>query len=146
MSSLLRNNDTAFAKSQIRKMVQPMELQQAIGVAQTIESKVFEVANLSSQELVDCDTKNDLGCIGGNPVMAFPYIHKYGLVSSKVYPYYGLQNRKCERSESDKPVATCDSWGVLKPKEEDKMESALRHLGPISVGFNGGDKSFLYYR
>ena len=78
--------------------------------------------------------------------MAFWYIHKKGLVSSKVYPYCGLQNRKCERNELEKPIATCNSWGLLKPKDEEKMESALRYLVPISVGFNGGDKSFFYYR
>ena len=54
-----------------------------------IESETFDELNLSIQELLDCDTSVDEGCVGGNPSLAFFYIHKYGLVPWKEYPYVG---------------------------------------------------------
>jgi len=37
--------------------------------------------SLSAQQLVDCDTAWDQGCIGGNPAFAYPYIIRHGLAS-----------------------------------------------------------------
>ena len=45
------------------------------------------VESLSVQELIDCDTKNDQGCVGGNPAFAYPYIVGHGLASEARYPY-----------------------------------------------------------
>lgn len=42
------------------------------------------VESLSVQQLIDCDTSWDKGCIGGNPVSAYPYIINNGL-ASEVY-------------------------------------------------------------
>ncbi len=120
-------------------------LDRAVAIAQSVESKAFNMVQLSVQELVDCDTKYNEGCIGGNPVMSFPYIHKYGLVSSLDYAYDGMQHNKCKKERLGKPIVTSDSWGLLKEEDEAGMKFALRHLGPLSVGFNGGDKAFLTY-
>ena len=140
-----KRTDTKIANTTIHNMVSPERLDHAVKTAQNVEAKVLQMVKLSVQELVDCDTKFNRGCVGGNPVMAFPYIHKHGLVSSSQYPYEGLQHRKCHMGDLKTPVATSDSWGILKAKDEAGMKFALRHLGPLSVGFNGGDKSFLTY-
>lgn len=144
ISSSWKHNDTLVAAKVIQSTIPPNQLNQAVHKAQQIESKAINLAKLSIQELIDCDTKHNQGCIGGNPVMAFPYIHKHGLVSSNDYPYDGVQNKKCLDDDLP-PIATTNSWGVLKAKDESTVEYALRHLGPISVGFNGGDKAFLLY-
>jgi len=120
------------------------KMQNVIKTAQIVEAKAFNISKLSVQELVDCDTNQDEGCTGGNPVMAFPFIHKYGLVSSNQYPYEGEQN-ECKKKYLQKPIASTVSWGILKPDDEHNMELALRRMGPISVGFNGGDPLFLAY-
>eukprot|EP01083_Nonionella_stella_P039084 106268_1 len=120
-------------------------LQYAILSAQHAESRAFDVTNLSIQELVDCDTKYDQGCIGGNPVMAFPYIHKWGLVSRDNYPYIGFK-QKCHKQRRKNPIAYTQSWGLIKAKNEQFMKTMLRNFGPISVGINGSDKSFLHYK
>ena len=96
------------------------------------------------QELVDCDTKYDQGCIGGNPLLAFPFIRKYGLVASEVYPYVAMEST-CRAHLLRDPVATVESWGMLEPNHEDNMETVIRKLGPIAVGLNGSDQSFLNY-
>ncbi len=54
-----------------------------------VESDTFDELNLSIQELLDCDTSVDEGCVGGNPSLAFFYIHTHGLVPWKEYPYVG---------------------------------------------------------
>ena len=145
LSQKWSRNDTTIATNEIHSRVPQNQLNIAVQNAQIIEKKAFNVSKLSIQELIDCDTRENQGCIGGNPVMAFPFIHKYGLVSNSQYPYEGKQNRHCEVDKL-KPIATTDSWGILRAKDESKMEFVLRHIGPISVGFNGSDKSFLNYK
>lgn len=81
---------------------------------------------------------------GGNPLLSFYFIHRYGLTSWKKYPYNGHEGT-CENDLVNRPVATVKSWGVLSPNHETHMELAIRYIGPISVGFNGADPSFLSY-
>ena len=101
--------------------------------------------NLSVQELLDCDTAADQGCTGGNPLLSFYFIHRYGLTSWDKYPYLGYES-KCQARLVKHPVATVKSWGLISPNHEAHMELALRHIGPIAVGFNGADPAFLSYR
>lgn len=42
---------------------------------------------LSVQELIDCDNEKNRGCNGGNPVIAYDFIIKYGLSSYITLPY-----------------------------------------------------------
>lgn len=96
------------------------------------------------QELLDCDRITDQGCIGGNPLLAFFYIHQNGLVSWEDYPYKGTQDT-CNRTHKQHPVATVKSWGILQSDHEKHMELALRYVGPIAVGINAGSPAFLAY-
>ena len=113
--------------------------------AQDVELQAFDMLNLSVQELLDCDTAADQGCTGGNPLLSFYFIHRYGLTSWDEYPYVGYQDT-CKTKVVKHPVATVKSWGLISPNHEKHMELALRHIGPIAVGFNGADSSFLSYR
>lgn len=119
--------------------------EQAIQYAQDVELRAFQMLNLSVQELLDCDTAADQGCTGGNPLLSFYFIHRYGLTSWEKYPYVGFED-KCKPKLVKHPVATVKSWGLISPNHEKHMELALRHIGPIAVGFNGADPSFLSYR
>jgi Papain family cysteine protease len=112
--------------------------------AQHTERASLTLADLSVQELVDCDTAIDDGCIGGNPLLAFYYIHRYGLSSSSAYPYLGKENL-CRRS-NQKPIAAVEAWGLLTSNHEDNMEMVLRDIGPVAVGLNGADPTFLAYK
>ena len=122
----------------------PALMKQASRLAQQVELEAFSMLNLSVQELVDCDTAADQGCTGGNPLLAFYFIHRYGLTTWDRYPYAGRQD-SCHKHRVRAPVASVKSWGVISPNHENHMEIALRFIGPIAVGVNGADPSFLAY-
>ncbi|VEU36968.1 unnamed protein product [Pseudo-nitzschia multistriata] len=170
-----------------------------------VEAEVFEELNLSIQELLDCDVSVDEGCVGGNPLLAFYYIHKHGLVPWAEYPYEGYDRTKapqrktsmttmklgnnggtiptlievpqtengqvgnypsqqatsnkehqaqlnnnaytpsCHKDKVTNPIATVESWGLLHKNHEDLIENALLYVGPVAVGINGADPSFINY-
>lgn len=118
---------------------------QAVADAQVVERDAFQMLNLSVQELIDCDTAADQGCTGGNPLLAFYFIHRYGLTSWDTYPYTGHQDT-CREELINHPVATVKSWGIISPNHENHMAMVLRYIGPIAVGINGASDSFLSYR
>ena len=98
------------------------EREAAIEEAQRAESHAIQFINLSIQELIDCDSKYDQGCVGGNPVLAFPFIYKHGLVSSNDYPYTGKQ-KHCHKKKMKRAIATAESWGVLESENEQNEET-----------------------
>jgi len=114
--------------------------EEIIQQAQTIERESLK--KLSVQELIDCDTTNDHGCTGGNPLSASYFIHKYGLTTNEEYPYIGGKNKKCYKKYTRHPIATTTSWGILTPNDEHNMKAAVRYIGPIAVGFDGSHPSF----
>ena len=130
--------------------------------ARMVEKEVFDQTRLSIQELLDCDTAVDQGCVGGNPLLAFYYIHKYGLMSWQDYPYRGAQADACQRTtggiaslsdilpngmdaSTQLPMATVDSWGMLPKNHEDLIQIALRYIGPVAAAINGADPDFISY-
>lgn len=64
-------------------------LEDLVVESMAIEEEIFADLRLSIQELLDCDSSVDEGCVGGNPLMAFYYIRKHGLVPWEEYPYVG---------------------------------------------------------
>ena len=117
----------------------------AVKKAQRVERRAFQKLDLSIQELIDCDVVSDQGCVGGNPLLAFYYLHRYGVTSSKRYPYTGKEDGKCQSQLARHPIASVKSWGIISSDHENHMELALRYIGPIAVGINGGDRDFLHY-
>jgi len=117
----------------------------AVLAAQQIERRSIDTADLSVQELVDCDRRYDQGCAGGNPLLAFYFLHRFGVTSSKNYPYTGEMN-SCQYRKVDEPIATVETWGILTPDHENNMEKVLRYIGPVAVGLIGADTAFLSYQ
>lgn len=101
----------------------------AVMAAQEIEYKSIDTAYLSVQELIDCDTKYNQGCQGGNPLLAFYFLHRYGVTSTSNYgPYTGIEG-SCKHHKIDQPVATVSSWGILTPDDEHNLVEVLRYIG-----------------
>ena len=118
--------------------------EKAIEIAQRVQRRSMQVLNLSVQELLDCDKFTDQGCVGGNPLLAFYYIHQNGLVSWQDYPYRA-EAGECQLNATQNPVATAKAWGIIESDHERHMELALRYIGPIAVGINGDHSEFLSY-
>ena len=116
----------------------------AVLAAQQVERKSIDMADLSVQELLDCDTRYDQGCAGGNPLLAFYFLHKYGVTSTKNYPYVGTQNT-CNLHKVGQPIATVETWGVLTKDHENNLEKVIRYIGPVAVGLGAYDPAFLSY-
>jgi len=66
---------------------------QSVIYAQQVEHEAAQMLNLSVQELVDCDKAGDQGCTGGNPLLAFYFIHKHGLTR------YVREQKQCCRGK-----------------------------------------------
>ena len=82
--------------------------------------------------------------MGGNPLLAFYYIHQNGLVSWEDYQYQAKAGT-CLENATQTPVATVKSWGIIQSDHEKHMELSLRYIGPIAVGINGDNSEFLAY-
>ena len=78
----------------------------AVLAAQEIERQSINTAELSVQELVDCDTRYDQGCAGGNPLLAFYFLHRFGITSTKNYPYTGVAS-SCRYHKVDPCDISC---------------------------------------
>jgi hypothetical protein len=121
-----------------------MHLRRARRAARQVEADTFQASRLSIQELIDCDTAADQGCVGGNPLLAFFYIRKYGLVPWDEYEYTGEKN-SCQLEKILRPVVTVESWGSLPKNHEDMIELAIRYIGPVAVAINAADPTFIGY-
>lgn len=114
--------------------------------------------DLSEQQLVACDPKND-GCDGGWPFVAMQYVHEIGgLLRNKDYPYKGIcaWDACDERADhEDAPTPTCDTalldnetmagnvaaiggyQMVAMGKEYEHLAAvAMVKNGPLSMAFN----------
>lgn len=118
----------------------------AFSAAESTESAVAMstgiLESLSAQELIDCDTVWDQGCIGGNPVLAFPYIIRNGLASETKYPYVGVKG-VC-RADLTQSVSEITGFRVLRGNDEEIMKQWVSRT-PVAVGVCGLAKSFLMY-
>jgi hypothetical protein len=115
----------------------------AILAAQQVERKSIDIADLSVQELIDCDMNNQ-GCAGGNQLLSFYFLHKYGVTSTKNYTYAGTQN-VCNQHKVGQPIATLEKWGILTADHENNLEKVIRYIGPVAVGLGAYDPAFLSY-
>jgi hypothetical protein len=121
----------------------------AFSVIETVESAWFlkghPLGELSPQQVVDCD-KKDQGCDGGDPPLAFQYIIEAGgLESERNYPYTAF-DQSC-KFDPTKVVAKVSNWTYAVPPCNDtckhQNETLLRQqlvaLGPLSICVQADD-------
>ena len=105
-----------------------------------------KMQSLSEQQLIDCDTKWDMGCNGGLPYMAFPYVISQGLMTEADYPYLG-ENAWCEVVESKIAYAGVKDYGTINGADEDETEVPASQMlsdmtyhveqHPVTIGIQG---------
>lgn len=97
---------------------------------------------LSVQELIDCDTKLNKGCSGGNQIFAFEYIMKNGITNSCEYAYFG-QKGVCQ-NEIESMRSYINGYLRIIPRDSSSLIAFLSY-GPIATGICGMHPSFMYY-
>jgi len=118
----------------------------AFGTTGDIEGVTFlktgKLVSLSEQELVSCDTKEDVGCNAGLQENAFVYAQKNGLTTEADYKYTSGNGNtgKCKKKKIGKPLTFIKGWTQISKskKGEPAIKTALPKIGPITIGINAG--------
>jgi len=98
-----------------------------------------QLLDLSEQELVDCDTR-DNGCGGGLPENAYKTLLEIGGLETEADYGYDGKDEACKFNRSR--VAAKVSGGVEIGQNETQMAQWLLKNGPISVGLNANAMQF----
>jgi C1A family cysteine protease len=103
-----------------------------------------KLIELSPQQVVSCDKgAGDLGCQGGDTVIAYKYMIKAGLETEASYPYTSGDtgsDGKCT-FDSAKVAAKMQNWTYATPpcmdscakQDENTLQANLEKTGPVSV-------------
>jgi len=120
----------------------------AFSAVEEMESMWFLAGNtlteLSPQQVVSCDKgAGDLGCNGGDTVVAYKYMQKSGLQSEASYPYTSGDTGRDGNCKFDasKVVAKMTNWTYSTPacfdscnkQDENVLQTSLENVGPVSI-------------
>merc|ERR1711959_552196 len=101
------------------------------------------LTSLSEQELVDCDTKHDMGCHGGLMDYAFTFVESHGLDTEADYPYRG-QQEGCDVDRMNRVVVTIDGYEDIEAGDEQGMVDVVSKQ-PVSVAIQANHPDFQLY-
>ena len=101
------------------------------------------LTSLSEQELVDCDTKHDMGCQGGLMDYAFTFVESHGLDTEADYPYRG-QQEGCDVDRMNRVVVTIDGYEDIEAGDEQGMVDVVSNQ-PVSVAIQANTLNFQLY-
>lgn len=101
-----------------------------------------QLVALSEQQLMDCDTAQNRGCIGGWTEKAFEFIvNNRGIVPESAYPYRARQGT-CRRVWG--PVVTIDGYRRVPPFDQGALMAAIA-AQPVAVAIEGESWAFRHY-
>lgn len=93
-----------------------------------------KLVSLSEQQLVDCDTKNDMGCNGGLMDFAFSYVVENGGIDTEQDYGYWAWGLPCQSTRAhDRPVVTIDGYEDVPVNNHDALKKAIANQ-PVAVG------------
>jgi len=116
-----------------------------------LRKAAFPDVNISPQHILSCDNKQgNLGCSGGDPFLAYKFVHENGAVdrTCSIYQARGWTNGLA--CEQEAKCWNCNHSGCFKPDSfyqykitqfgqvsgEDAMMSEIFHRGPIACGID----------
>ncbi|XP_009623244.1 senescence-specific cysteine protease SAG39-like [Nicotiana tomentosiformis] len=106
--------------------------------------KTGKLISLSEQELVDCDTRSDMGCEGGLMDDAFKFIIKNnGLTTESNYPYEGT-DATCKTGKESNHAAKITGYEDVPDNSESALLKAVANQ-PISVAIDASGSDFQFY-
>ncbi|CAA2935376.1 senescence-specific cysteine protease SAG39-like [Olea europaea subsp. europaea] len=104
-----------------------------------------KLISLSEQELVDCDTSEDMGCNGGLMDNAFQFIIKnQGLTTESNYPYAGTDN-SCNSKKEFSHAAKITGYEDVPANSESALLKAVAKQ-PVSVAIDASGSDFQFYK
>ncbi|XP_022847739.1 senescence-specific cysteine protease SAG39-like [Olea europaea var. sylvestris] len=112
------------------------------GINQLSSGKLI---SLSEQELVDCDTSEDMGCNGGLMDNAFQFIIKnHGLTTESNYPYAGTDDT-CNNKKESSHAAKITGYEDVPANSESALLKAVAKQ-PVSVAIDASGSDFQFYK
>jgi cathepsin L len=103
------------------------------------------LANVSEQNLVDCDLEDD-GCNGGNALNAWDYVLFYqngNFVTETSYPYTA-HDGSCNYNGAVKSTYLTDYGWLANPTENNLLE-VVAEYGPVACAIDASHISFQEY-
>ncbi|XP_030566658.1 cathepsin L1 isoform X3 [Drosophila novamexicana] len=121
----------------------------AFSIAQSIEGQVFKrtgkILALSEQQIVDCSISHgNQGCIGGSLRNTLRYLQATGGLMRSLDYKYASKKGECQ-FVSELAVVNVTSWAILPTKDENAIQAAVAHIGPVAVSINASPKTFQLY-
>ncbi|KAL3627511.1 hypothetical protein CASFOL_028874 [Castilleja foliolosa] len=101
-----------------------------------------KITSFSEQQLIDCDTAYDGGCVGGNTQNAFDYIQTNGIRMENEYPYTG-KSGTCKRNKAG--LVKISGFQVVPENDQESFMKALAHQ-PVSLDIEGCGRDFHLYK
>lgn len=102
-----------------------------VGVVEGVMLKNGDKTRLSVQQIIDCDT-NNLGCNGGDPLVALKYAKSSGLSNAASYAYMNKKGN-CQKQE---PISEISGVSKVNLRgNEAKLKDIVANYGPV-VGEN----------
>ncbi|CAA7042352.1 unnamed protein product [Microthlaspi erraticum] len=105
-----------------------------------------KLVTLSEQQLLDCATDYNQGCVGGIMSKAFEYIiRNQGITTEDNYPYQASQQTCHPTTQSLAfPAATISGYETVPMNNEEALLKAVSQQ-PVSVGIEGTGAAFRHY-
>ncbi|EDV90909.1 GH23974 [Drosophila grimshawi] len=121
----------------------------AFSVAQSIEGQVFKrtgkLLALSEQQIVDCSVSHgNHGCIGGSLRNTLTYLQATGGLMRSLDYKYAAKKGDCQFVK-ELAVVNVTSWAILPANDENAIQAAVVHVGPVAVSINATPKTFQLY-
>ncbi|KAH8287948.1 hypothetical protein KR018_008864 [Drosophila ironensis] len=121
----------------------------AFSIAGTIEGQVFKrtgkILGLSEQQIVDCSVSHgNQGCVGGSLRNTLTYLQSTGgIMRAEDYKYVSRKG-KCQFVR-ELSVVNVTSWAILPAQDEQAIQAAVTHIGPVAISINASPKTFQLY-
>lgn len=118
----------------------------AFSVAGAIEGQYFiktgHLLSFSAQNLVDCSRSlQNQGCNGGHPDETYRYIINRGGIDTEDYYPYRARDGDC-KFDLNESGATLRTYVALPMGDEEQLQYAIAHIGPISASIDASSDSF----
>ncbi|XP_060661249.1 procathepsin L [Drosophila nasuta] len=121
----------------------------AFSIAQSIEGQIFKrtgrLLSLSEQQIIDCSIPyGNRGCIGGSLRNTLKYLQATGGIMRSLDYRYTAKKKNCQFA-SELSIVNITSWAILPANDENAIQAAVAHIGPIAVSINATPKTFQLY-